>query len=212
VNHKIFRIAKLIDKALRRKDGLRRTEFIFDAGKHSAMDKLPSVKNEFCTSEPFPAITSESQLRRDSVSRLQDWGQMSTSCNHIQSPETWRPTTFVRFQQALGTSMGTARVVTDTGPAYIKPMGNPEGPHSLACEWVGTRLAQWFGLPTSEFVITWLDASVDEILFLTGGFAACGPAFVTRAMRGLCRSGESDELYIRAMSYNAGITQQEFWT
>ena len=80
--------------------------------------------------------------------------------------------------------MGTARIVTDAGPAYIKAMGNRQGPHPLACELVGTQLARWFGLPTFEFAIITLDATVDEIPFFKGGKAASGPAFVARAASG----------------------------
>jgi len=96
----------------------------------------------------------------------------------------WNPTTFVRFEEAYDTSMGTARIVTDAGPAYIKAMGNRQGPHALASELVGTQLARWFGLRTFEFSILTLDETVDEIPFLRGGKAASGPAFVTRAANG----------------------------
>jgi hypothetical protein len=106
----------------------------------------------------------------------------------------WRPTTFLRFEQPLDTSMGTARIVTDAGPAYIKALGNRQGPHPLACEWVGTNLARWFGLPTFEFALLRIDASVDEIPFLRGGIAASGPAFVTRAASGHTWGGSAEEL------------------
>ena len=100
------------------------------------------------------------------------------------APSDWHPTTFLRFEEPYDTSMGTARIVTDAGPAYIKAMGNPEGRHRLACELVGTQLAEWFELPTLDFALMRIDADVDEIPFLRGGKAASGPAFVTRAVRG----------------------------
>ena len=90
--------------------------------------------------------------------------------------------------------MGTARIVTDAGPAYIKAMGNRQGPHPLACEVVATRLAAWFGLPTLEFSIIEIDAEVDEIPFLRGGVAASGPAFVTKAAIGHPWGGAEEEL------------------
>jgi hypothetical protein len=34
---------------------------------------------------------------------------------------------------------GTARVDTDLGEGYIKALGNPEGPHILACELIGSH-------------------------------------------------------------------------
>ncbi len=90
--------------------------------------------------------------------------------------------------------MGTARIVTDVGPAYIKAMGNRQGPHPLAAELVATQLAAWMGLPTFEFAILEIDANVDEIPFLRGGFATSGPAFVTKAALGHTWGGSEKEL------------------
>ena len=42
---------------------------------------------------------------------------------------------------------------TDAGKGYLKALGGPEGPHTLACEWVATQLARWFGLSTFDFAI-----------------------------------------------------------
>jgi hypothetical protein len=63
----------------------------------------------------------------------------------------WQPTRFVRFEEAFDTSVGTSIVVTDAGKAYLKALGNRQGPHALVCEWVGTRLADWFGLATFDY-------------------------------------------------------------
>ena len=63
----------------------------------------------------------------------------------------WRPTFIKRQEDALKTGTMAIRVQTDQGSAFLKAMGNPEGPHVLACDLVGTRLANWFGLPTFEF-------------------------------------------------------------
>lgn len=105
----------------------------------------------------------------------------------------WRPTTFVRFERNYDTSIGTARIVTDAGPAYIKPLGNRQGPHVLACEWVGTQLAKWFGLPTLDVAI--MDVSeVDEIPLGGDRNAVPGPAFVSRATLGHPWGGSSEEL------------------
>ncbi len=40
---------------------------------------------------------------------------------------------------AADTSTGATEVTTDAGRAYIKPMGNRQGPHVLATDWVGRR-------------------------------------------------------------------------
>jgi hypothetical protein len=105
----------------------------------------------------------------------------------------WRPTTIKRFVKALSTSASTAIVETDAGQAYLKPMGPHEGPHILACEWVGTRLAEWFGLSTFEFAIIGV-TDVDEIRLHRGGFAQSGPAFVTRAESGEPWGGSEAQL------------------
>lgn len=89
--------------------------------------------------------------------------------------------------------MKTAQISTDAGPAYIKALGNPEGPHPLACELVATHLARWFGLQTFDFAILRLDES-DEIPFPGGGSAKPGPAFVTKAEKGHPWGGEAEEL------------------
>lgn len=102
----------------------------------------------------------------------------------LPSKREWNPTTFLRFEEGLDTSMGTARIVTDAGPAYLKGLGNRQGPHPLACELVATNLAGWFGLPTFEYAIIEIDDSVDEIPFYRGGTVESGPAFVTRAATG----------------------------
>ena len=60
---------------------------------------------------------------------------------------TWQPTTIHRVGEAERTSTGV-RVLTDAGWAFCKPIGNRQGEHALACEWVCLRLARWLGLPT----------------------------------------------------------------
>ena len=106
----------------------------------------------------------------------------------------WQPTTFLRFEEMLDTSMGTARIVTDAGPAYIKALGNRQGPHYLANELVATQLAGWFGLPTFPFALIQIDTEVDEIPFIRGGKAASGMAFVTQATAGHPWGGSAEEL------------------
>ena len=73
-------------------------------------------------------------------------------------------------------------------------MGNPQGPHQLACEYVGTQLAAWFGLPTFDYALMAVDATVDEIPLKDGSFAESGPAFVTRAAAGHPWGGSAEEL------------------
>jgi hypothetical protein len=100
------------------------------------------------------------------------------------SKKRWQPNEFKRVDEVIPSSMYTARIQTDAGPAYIKAMGNPQGPHQLACEYVGTQLAEWFGLPTFDYALMTIDASVDEIPLKDGKLAESGTAFVTRAAIG----------------------------
>jgi hypothetical protein len=105
----------------------------------------------------------------------------------------WHPTTFKRFIKAFPTSACTVLVETDDGKGYLKALGGPEGPHTLACEWVGTRLAKWFGLPTFDFGILPV-TDVDDIPFHNGTRAQVGPAFVTRAESGESWGGKEQQL------------------
>jgi len=73
-------------------------------------------------------------------------------------------------------------------------MGNRQGPHQLACEWVATQLAEWFGLPTLEYALLPIDAEFDEIPLFRGGRAVTGPAFVTKAASGHPWGGSEEEL------------------
>lgn len=77
----------------------------------------------------------------------------------------------------------------------MKALGNPLGPHALACDLVGTRLARWFGLPTFDDAILELEQA-DEVLLHDGRRADPGPAFVTREERGTTWSGSPEELVL----------------
>src|SRR4051794_23620700 len=105
----------------------------------------------------------------------------------------WPPTEFVDFIRGFDTSVGTAEILTDAGPAFIKALGNRGGPHHLASEWVGSNLACWFRLPTFHFGILRLREG-DGTPYLRGGKASPGPAFVTRAESGKTWDGTADLL------------------
>jgi hypothetical protein len=107
--------------------------------------------------------------------------------------QPYQPTTIKRFIKAFPTSACTALVETDAGQGYLKALGGPEGPHTLACEWVATHLAKWFGLSTFDFAIVSV-SEVDEIPFHKGGQAKVGPAFITRAESGEPWSGAEQQL------------------
>ncbi len=67
---------------------------------------------------------------------------------------SWHPTYIRRStNKTFDTGAGAVVVETDAGRGYLKGIGNPGGEHVLACEYVGTQLATWFGLPTLEYGI-----------------------------------------------------------
>ena len=107
---------------------------------------------------------------------------------------TWQPRTILRFVRAFPTSTSVVRVDTDAGEGYLKALGNPEGPHVLACELVGTLLAEWLGLPTLEHALVWVTPE-DEIPLAGGGLAAPGPAFITKAASGFSWGGDEETLW-----------------
>lgn len=112
----------------------------------------------------------------------------------ISNSQRWSPTRFERFESANdGCSTKVVIITTDAGRAYLKALGNPEGPHALAREWVGTSLARWFGLPTFDFGIIQIEPGIEVPL---GGdlLALPGCAFVTRATLGEPWSGMKGDL------------------
>ncbi|MEX1224743.1 MAG: HipA family kinase, partial [Pirellulales bacterium] len=105
----------------------------------------------------------------------------------------WHPSCITQFVEARKSSTQVVIVETDAGRGFLKAMGNPEGEHALACDWVGTQLARWFGLPTLEQAIVDVDEFVDIRLF-NGDLAKLGPALATRAVPGDSWSGEPRQL------------------
>lgn len=97
----------------------------------------------------------------------------------------WPPKRIDRVVKVISTSTSPAYVKTDCGYAYAKAMGNREGNHVLACEWVGTRLAQRLGLPILDAAFVPLDEACCWPLREDdpkAGRMEPGPAFLTRAV------------------------------
>lgn len=101
----------------------------------------------------------------------------------MTTPSAWHPTEVRRVVRPLATGAETVIVETDSGTGYLKAMGNCGGEHILACEWVATQLARWFGLPTFDFALIEV-RDEDGIVFYGGTPARPGPAFITRKERG----------------------------
>jgi hypothetical protein len=117
-----------------------------------------------------------------------------------------------RFVQSFPSAAATARVDTDLGEGFIKALGNPEGPHILACELVGSLLADWLGLPTLNFALVYVTAE-DEIPFFRGGNAAAGPAFISRdEPKGFPWGGDEDLLqYVHNRPDISGLVVLDTW-
>lgn len=107
----------------------------------------------------------------------------------------WPPTKYLEYEATVATKgCGPARVWTDAGRAYLKPMAADVNPHSLAVELVCTRLADWMGLPVLETCILDLadsDTFPRPTRSSTGhadpdsssiGTSKPGPAFCTRGV------------------------------
>ena len=115
-------------------------------------------------------------------------------------PTNWQPTRLMEVAGSADTSTGVAEVTTDAGRAYLKALGNRQGPHVLATDWVGTHLAAWFGLSTFDIAILTLTAEDSFPLREHKGTpytAEPGPAFVARAESGGpwgCSTQELDNL------------------
>jgi hypothetical protein len=104
------------------------------------------------------------------------------------------------------------RVETELGDGFLKALGNPEGPHALACELVGSMLADWLGLPTFDFSV--IEVTDDnEIPFANGGNVYPGPAFISRAVDGFSWGGDAATLksIVNPLEIN-GLTVVDTWT
>lgn len=108
---------------------------------------------------------------------------MAPAVSSDEESKGWHPKTFVQFVRHIATSTGPAEIETDAGRAMLKALGNKEGPHVLACEWVGTSLAAWFGLPTFDMVLLRIEPE-DEIPLGHGRSAQPGTAIAFRWERG----------------------------
>ncbi len=125
----------------------------------------------------------------------------------------WSPTKLTRFVQSFGSAMNTSFVDTDAGQGYLKGVGNPAGPHQLACEWVGTSLADWFGARTFEFSQIEIGQE-DQVPLHNGGRLTAGRAFITKAdTRGFPWSGaESDLQKISDVAAFSHLVTLDTWT
>jgi hypothetical protein len=105
----------------------------------------------------------------------------------------WSPTSILTVFHSVPTSTSPIHVDTDAGQGYLKALGNNEGPHALAREWVGTHPADWFGLRTFDVAILRVTDD-DELNLENGKMAESGQAFISRYEIGDSWSGTPLEL------------------
>lgn len=124
---------------------------------------------------------------------------------------SWQPTEVTRFVDHLDSGAGTLIVETDAGLAYMKALGNPDGPHALAKDFLGTSLAAFLGLPTFDFAIIEV-TNIDELPFFRGGNAEPGPAFVTREEDGMTWGNDRNLLsHIDNLEVISGLVVLDTW-
>ena len=105
----------------------------------------------------------------------------------------WRPTLIRRVEECFDTGSDVVAVVSNEGCGFAKFLGNREGPHVLACELIGTRMAHLLGLPTFDHALVDYDG-IPEIELYGGSQAAPGPAWITRREEGFTWSGKDTDL------------------
>ena len=99
------------------------------------------------------------------------------------SSSNWQPTEVTLFIDHVDSGAGTLIVRTDAGLAYLKALGNPDGPHALVKDLLGTHLAAMLSLPTFDYSLIEV-TDLDELPFFRDGNAEPGPAFATRGEEG----------------------------
>lgn len=124
----------------------------------------------------------------------------------------WNPTKIRREIEALDTGSEVVQVETDAGRAFAKFPGGGEGPHVLACELVGTLLAELIGLPVFDWVL--LDyPGVPEITLSKGAKAKAGKVWLTRRVEGFPWGGHEDDLkYLANPEDLAKLVLLDQWT
>lgn len=106
----------------------------------------------------------------------------------------WQPTLVRRVIRVLATSTRPIEVEMDDGiRAFVKVLGNPEGPSALACEFIGTALAHALGIPAFEVAVSHFP---DELCVpLDHGLRPePGPCYATKAVTGISWDGTPEAL------------------
>ena len=102
---------------------------------------------------------------------------------------SWHPRTIRRVVAAKDTGSEVVEAVTNAGAGFVKFLGNKEGPHILAAEFIGTLLAGEMGLPILDWHVFEYDG-FPEIRLHSGSLAKAGSAWSTRKVEGFVWSGD----------------------
>ncbi len=119
------------------------------------------------------------------------------------SGDKWQPIRVREVLRVLSTSTEPVEVLTDLGRAYLKHPMNREGAHALACEWLGTLLAQRFGLRTFETTQIVYDGAAK--IELSNGTATPAECFITRYEDGYPWDGSA--AHLKCLDYLDGVTK-----
>ncbi len=131
----------------------------------------------------------------------------------IEHSHHWKPTRIRSLIAALPTGSEVLQVDTDAGRAFAKVPGGGEGPHVLACELVGTRLAALLGLPVLDWILLHYPGLPPLRLAKSGNMAKTGTAWLTRTVNGVVWSGHSGDLkYIANPADIVKLVLLDQWT
>ncbi len=130
----------------------------------------------------------------------------------LEKPHHWKPTKIRSLIQALPSGSEVLQVETDAGRAFAKLLGGKEGPHVLACELVGTRLAALLGLPVLDWVLLNYPGQ-PHLRLKSGNMAKPGTAWLTRKVNGFVWGREANDLkYIANHADIAKLVLLDQWT
>ncbi len=104
----------------------------------------------------------------------------------------WSPAGLLEFVRTIDTSTLPALVETDAGRAVLKHPANPQGPTTLANEWIARALAEGFGMRTFDAAIFPYDG--EPRLPLGPKDAPPAPCYLTRFAKGVAWTGDAAEL------------------
>jgi hypothetical protein len=124
----------------------------------------------------------------------------------------WQPTTVRRVVRVLATSTRPIECELDDGAhAFVKVLGNPEGPSSLACEFIGTGAARLLGMPVLDVALPEFPDALCTPLD-HGLVPQRGPCFATRAVQGISWDGKGEMLdAVENPEHIAGLVVLDTW-